>query len=206
MPAECPITSSTSTLVEDARVPFPAYYVRYKSKTEQRMFVAFHAIQWLRFQHRRGTLGCVMVDIDDTLIDGNENVVNGFQFMKDFYQEIQAMFPMHVVTARPREDHARVMKLLLSRGFCIPPDRLHMLPTEDYGKDTSYVEDFKWTTYLAIGRAHDGVVARLGDKLWDVAHFDSLTTYLSHVADRDCYVFLDPRQKGTASFKLPGLA
>lgn len=200
-------TSSTSTtLVEDTGVPFPAYFVRYKTKTEQRMFVAFHAIQWIRFQYKRRTLGCVMVDIDDTLIDGNENVVNGFQFMKDLYQEIQTMFPVHVVTARPDEDHGRVMKLLLSRGFCIPPDRLHMLPTEHYGKDHSYVEEFKWKKFLDIAREHNGVVARFGDKLWDVAHHSSLTSYLSHIQDKDCYVFVDPRQKGTASFKLPGLA
>lgn len=195
-----------STLISDDRVSFPAYYVRYKSKTDQRMFIAFHAIQWIRFQHKRRTLGCVMLDIDDTLIDGNENVVNGFQFMKDLYQEIQTMFPVHVVTARPHDDHARVMKLLLSRGFCVPPDRLHMLPTEHYGKDYYYVEEFKWNTFLTIAREHNGVVARFGDKMWDVAHKQSLTSYLSHVQDRDCYIFLDPKQKGTASFKLPGLA
>ena len=54
-------------------------------------------------------------------------------------------------------------------------------------------------------RAHSGVVARFGDKLWDVAHVDSLDTYLQHVGDRDCYLFVDPRLKGTLSAKLPGV-
>ena len=192
------------SLVADTRVPFPAYFVRYKSKTEQRMFVAYHAEQWVTYQHRRNSLGAVMVDIDDTLIDGNENVLHGFQYMKNLYEHIQTLFPLHVVTARPDEDHARVMRLLADRGFCIPPDRLHMLPTEHYGKDYSYVETFKWNTYVKIGREHNGVVARFGDKLWDVAAHESLTGYLAHVDDRDCYVFMDPAQKGTASFKLPG--
>ena len=172
------------------------------------MFIAFHAIQWIRYQYKRQTMGCVMIDIDDTLIDGNENVVHGFQFMKDLYTEVQTMFPIHVVTARPDDDHARVMRLLTSRGFCIPPDRLHMLPTEHYGKDHKFVEQFKWGKFKDIAKQHHGVVARFGDKMWDVAHIASLdkyTGYMRHVDDKDCYVFMDPRQKGTASFKLPGM-
>lgn len=192
-------------LVEDANVGFPAFYVKYKTKTEQRMFIAFHAMQWLKFQFQRKITGCIMFDIDDTLIDGNENVVHGFQFMKDLYNEFQTMFPVHVVTARPDEDHHRVMKLLAARGFCVPPDRLHMLPTHLYGKGHEHVETFKWNTFVKIANLHHGVVARFGDKLWDVAHKKSLHTYLSHIKDSDCYVFLDPDQKGTSSFKLPGL-
>lgn len=193
------------TLTPDTKVPFPAFYVRYKNKTDQRMFIATHALHWIRLQHARGYRGAVMVDIDDTLIDGNENVVNGFQFMKDLYLEIATLFPLHVVTARPDDDHAKCMRLLASRGFCIPPDRLHMLPAHLYGQSHTHVETFKWNTYLKIARAHGGVVARMGDKMWDVAHYRSLETSLKHVDDKDCYVFFDPEQKGTASFKLPGV-
>lgn len=189
---------------DDTRVSFPAYYVRSRSKTQQRMFVAHHAQQWLRFMYKRGSLGAVMVDIDDTLIDGNESVQHGFQYMKALYASAAVMFPLHVVTARPDDDHHAVMKLLARRGFCVPPDRLHMLPAALYGKDTRHVEEFKWKTYLDIGRQHGGVVARFGDKLWDVAHVQSLRGSLAHVGDRDCYIFRDPNLKGTVSFKLPG--
>ena len=48
-----------------------------------------------------------------------------------------------------------------------------------------------WISHCGMG----GVVARFGDKLWDVAHIDSLHTYLGHIRDRDCYVFLDPKLK-----------
>ena len=55
-----------------------------------------------------------------------------------------------------------------------------------------------------IAKEHKGVVARFGDKLWDVAHYDSLHNYLSHVCDSQCYVFFDPGLGGTFSGKLPG--
>lgn len=195
---------SGSVVTPDLTVPFPAFYVRHKNKTEQRMFIAFHARNWITYQFKRRTGGAIMIDIDDTLIDGNESVSHGFQYMKELYLSIGVMFPLHVVTARPFEDHHNVMKLLLDRGFCVPPDRLHMLPTELYGKDYSHVERFKWNTYLTIGKDHGGVVARFGDKMWDVAHFQSIHGQLAHVNDRECYIFRDPSMKGTVSYKLPG--
>lgn len=200
----------------DARVPFPAYYVRYASKTQQRLFVASMAYDWIRMQYKRGVNGAIMVDIDDTLIDGNQNVLHGFQHMRELYEMASVHFPMHVVTARPDDDHHVVMKMLKERGFCIPPDRLHMLPAHLWDKDLGYVERFKWETFVKIGKTHGGVVARFGDKMWDVAHIASLHSghdgyrpadnagYLSHVPDRACYIFVDPALKGTASFKLPG--
>ena len=190
----------------DPGVPFPAFfYSPARSKTEQRKFVADVALTWLRVQHTRGACGAVMIDIDDTLIDGNETVQHGFQFMKALYTEMSLLYPIHVVTARPDSHHAEVMRLLHARGFCVQPDRLHMLPAEHYDRDLSYVERFKWGKFLEIGKLHGGVVARFGDKLWDVAHLRSLRDYLGHVADRDCYVFLDPALGGAMSGKLPGM-
>ena len=191
--------------VQDTKVPFPAYIIKKpRTKTDQRRVIAEMSLSWLLLQHKRGARGAVMVDIDDTLIDGNETVQHGFEFMKILYEEASYLFPIHVVTARPEETRDIVMKLLKDRKFCIPPDRLHMLPTELYGEDLSHVERFKWNVYLDMARQHGGVVARFGDKMWDVAHHTSLHTYLSHVNVRSCYLFLDPALKGTLSGKLPG--
>jgi hypothetical protein len=194
-------------LVKDTTLHFPAYLVCSTRKTEQRQFVASHATDWLALRKASGAKGAVMVDIDDTLIDGNESVGNGFQYMKSLYEKASKLFPVHVVTARPDDEHARVMQLLSTRGFSIPPDRLHMLPAALYGEDESHVVRFKWDAYQRIRHEHGGVVARIGDKLWDVAHIESMhadTGSLRHVRDEDCIVFSDPRQKGTVSYKLPG--
>lgn len=145
-----------------------------------------------------------MVDIDDTLIDGNERVAHGFEFMKRLYEGASLLYPVHVVTARPDSDHASCMRMLRERGFSIPPDRLHMLPAHLYDGPSRHVEEFKWKCYCRMKAQHGGVVARCGDRLWDVAALSSLTTYLSHVRDEDTYVFWDPVLCGCLSVKLCG--
>lgn len=192
-------------IVPDERVRFSAFFVKARTKTEQRSFVSEHALNWLGMQHRRGVVGCVMLDIDDTLIDGHERIAHGFEFMMEFFKKASRWYPVHIVTARPDSCHQEVIDLLHDRGFQIQPDRLHMLPEKLYGEDLSHVVRFKWNKYQEIFAQHKGVVARLGDKMWDVAHPHSMETYLKHVDDRACYVFLDPSLKGTYSGKLPGI-
>lgn len=206
-PAPPPPGADVVQVTRDPKVAFPAFFAtaRRGGKTALRTLVAEHARSWLGLQHERGAQGCVMFDIDDTLIDGHERVQNGFPFMAELFHDASRYFPVHVVTARPDDDHRNVMKLLCERGLAVPPDRLHMLPSQLYyegsGRD---IELFKWGVYQRIARAHGGGIARFGDKLWDVAHVDSLDTYLEHVQDRDCYIFFDPRLNGCLSGKLPG--
>jgi len=147
-----------------------------------------------------------MIDIDDTIVDRFENVVYGFEYMRDLYMECDAMkFPIHIVTARPRSEKISVLEMLRARGFAIrKDDHLHMLPTELWGKGNKYIIDFKWKVFKYITTVHHGCVARFGDQLWDVAHYDSLDNDLRHIDSNDCYVFCDPRLQGTISCKLPG--
>lgn len=191
-------------LVEDARVNFTAYFVHDKTKTAQRRFVADHALIWLRMQHARGVRGAIYYDVDDTLIDGNDAVRNGFDDMRELFNVASDLFVVQVVTARPDDQHARVVELLNKRGFRIAASRVHCLPSALYDGPSKHVEDFKWRKYEDFVKAHGRVVARFGDRLWDVAHRDSLHTYLAHVDDRDCYIFFDPALNGTLSSKLPG--
>lgn len=197
-------TKSKITVAKDSTVPFQGYFIRGKTKTEQRQYLAEQALTWLQVQKKRGARGAVVYDIDDTILDGNETVQHGFQFMQTLFNKTSLMYPIHIVTARPDDNHDAVMQMLQRKGFCIPSDRLHMLPAHLWGKEGRHVEEFKWKCSVDIALRHGGVVARFGDKLWDVAHIDSLHTYLGHIRDRDCYVFLDPKLKGTFSGKLPG--
>ena len=191
-------------LRRDDTVSFPAFFVTSPSKTEKREFVAEHAFLYLSTQHRRGVRGAVMIDIDDTLIDRNEKLLHGFQQMKDMYDRISMLFPVHIVTARPDSDHDQAMRMLRGQGIVISPDRLHMLPARLYDRSTRHVEEFKWECYKRMNKEHHGVVARLGDRLWDVAELASLDSSLRHVKDTDCYIFMDPVMRGTYSAKLPG--
>ena len=196
------LSSSGSPFVQDAWDPFP---IVHRTKTVQRTLVARVALQWLAVQAARGVRGVIMIDIDDTLIDGKESVTNGFDAMRKFYVAAHERFPIHVVTARPDDDHRQVLKMLTKRGLCIPPDRLHMLPAKLYGGDLRHVEEFKWRVCQRIRDEHGGIViARLGDKMWDVAHPETIAALDTTVHDRDCVVFFDARQSGTLCCKLPG--
>lgn len=192
------------TLSFDPRVDFPAAFVQAKTKTEKRKFVADHALLWIRDMKRRGATGCLMFDIDDTIINGNEAVTHGFEQIKELYNEASQYYPVYIVTARPDSEHDNVMALLRKLGFAIPPDRLHMLPEALYDGPSDHVVDFKWQCFLDMAQKHGGCVARFGDRKWDVAHRDSLDTYLDHVRHADCYIMRDPALRGTVSYKLPG--
>ena len=154
-----------------------------------------------------------MIDIDDTIMNRNQNAeCDGFDVVHKFYNEASLLYPVYVVTARPADQHEYVIRMLRQKGFCLPPDRLYMLPTKLYDTNIRNVEVFKWKAYLKISSMHGGVVLRMGDMLWDVASLRSLhkrtdiknSGYLEHVKDRDCYIFLDPSLNGTYSVKLPG--
>lgn len=196
----------------DPKPPFAAHFVRgTRSKAELRRYVANCALDWVMAQRCLGQKeGAVMLDIDDTLIDGRENVANGFEYMRNMYAQLSMYYPIHIVTARPDDEHENVMQMLLRKGFCIPPDRLHMLPAKHYGGPLSLVEDFKFACYQQIKQRHKYVVLRMGDKLWDVAHMRSLRgdsaqpATLSHVTDKHTYVFMDPEMWPCMSCKLPG--
>lgn len=184
---------------------FPAYFVKFKTLTEQRRFLAEHALLWLRFQHKRKASGAVMIDIDDTILDGNQSrSSHGFEYMYRLYHELFMMFPVYIVTARPDDRKQEVLALLKRRGLLIPPDRLFMLPSKLYDGPIRHVEEFKWGKFLEIAKLHHGGLARFGDRMWDVASWKSLRTYLNHVPDESTYLFMDPTMRGTYSAKLPG--
>lgn len=157
---------------------------------------------WLKMQHKRGKQGTIMFDIDDTLINGRECVTYGFEYMKDLFDEMNLMFPIHIVTARPDDQHDLVTRMLKHRGFCIPTDRLHMLPSDQYDREDrdECIIRFKFETFKKMKNEHGRVLARFGDRKWDVAHIDTLRD-LKHVDETDCCVFIE---NGCLCVKLPG--
>ena len=97
-----------------------------------------------------------------------------------------------------------MLQLLKDVGIPVQPDRLHLLPSA-WWNDVEKVEAFKWGKYRELAQAcPGGVVARLGDMLWDVAHIRSLHTYLSHVEDGHSYLCFDPYMGDTLAAKLVG--
>ena len=122
----------SAAVVDDKRTRFPSCFVQRRQKTEMRRAASEAAMAWIRCMHTLGVQGCVIFDIDDTLINGNESVRSGFEFMVSMYNDVFPMYPVHIVTARPDDEHDNVMQMLKGKGVCLPPDRLHMLPHKQY--------------------------------------------------------------------------
>ena len=104
-----------------------------------------------------------------TLINGNEQNAFGFEQMTRMYSEFFNHFVFHIVTARPEEDRRRVEGMLRNKfNVHIPPDRLHMMDTQEYNAgDPELVVKFKHHAFQKIHRELP-VVARFGDRLWDI--------------------------------------
>ena len=116
--------------MQDPTITFPAYFIKnVKTKRDKRDFIAEVGMSWLQIQHMRGARGGIMVDIDDTLINTQENVLQGFESMLKMYQKAFRKFPIHIVTARPDDTHEIVLDLLNRRGYSVGVGSLHMLPS-----------------------------------------------------------------------------
>ena len=197
------------TFSRDHQCRFPAYLVS-GSHAHQRRFVAEHGKTWLSTCARMKLRGAVVFDIDDTLIDGKQEVVRGFQDMLETYQHAKRLgFPVYVVTARPDDDEEYVYGMLSRREIHVTPEHLKMLPAEHYNVEDDkerdeLITDFKFGKYLEFVKKHNRVLARFGDKLWDVCDKNTIVQDLNHVSNRHCWIGRDCRQGMCVSYKLPG--
>lgn len=181
---------------------FPFARIR-DTKTRQRRIVADHALMWIDSQILAGRKGCVIFDIDDTLVNGSEQAKGGFEFMVRMYKSIRRRVPVQIITARPWDTFDKTMEMLESRGIHVDAAHLHMMDPDEWEHgSTDDVERFKWVCYVKCRDLHGHVIARFGDKLWDVAHIKDLKTPLAE--DAESVLFFDNKMKGTLSGKLPG--
>ena len=151
-----------------------------------------------------------MFDIDDTLIDDDQKVQKGFEHMRELFLICKTLkFPVYVVTARPDDDEEYVYGMMGRRGMHIEDKHLHMLPAKQYNekdddKRDKFITNFKFGVYLDLVKKHDRVLARFGDKFWDVTHKITIERDLGHLPDTTCLIFRDRLQGMCVSYKLPG--
>lgn len=182
-----------------------ATLLRGAAKQPKRECVALIGTGWvhevLRFKPKHPA---VVLDIDDTLVDRQEKLNDGFQFMAEFFKDARMHgVSMHFVSARPESTRGEVLRLLNAACCGVDSRNLWLMTDRAYDSgDMDKVVSFKDASYKAIRRDHT-VIARFGDRLWDIARPKVVGTKLSALDDRSCFVCVDSTH-WCLSAKLPG--
>tara|TARA_B100001540_G_C15769579_1_gene625677 strand:- start:181 stop:771 length:591 start_codon:yes stop_codon:yes gene_type:complete len=164
---------------------------------------------WFAYHNHIRSRGAIVVDLDDTLINHQQRVTEGFEHIRNALIDASHNFPFYVVTARPVEDHADVLRMVRKLGFHLADRRLYMMKTEEYyetdpKKRDRFSEAFKWESAIEIEENEGRLLLRMGDRLWDaIPNPGKNEAKFSHIDDRQPFLFFDVVHQ-TLCVKLPG--
>lgn len=155
---------------------------------------------WLSLELKRGKKGCIIFDIDATVIEENrdETVIKE---VSNLYRKYRNIVPCIFVTARPnvRGNKAATEKMLLERdlgGYA----ELDLL---DPGTDPF---KFKFSKRNEYARKYGKVLARIGDQVWDSLapprSFKGDFKELENIRQEQCFIIFHPKLT-EVSIKLP---
>ena len=185
------------------RVPYPP-----TSKTTSRFEIAQILRGWFTYHNQKRSKGAIIVDLDDTLINHQQRVAEGFEHIRNALIDASHNFPFYVVTARPVEDHAVVLRMVRNLGFHLADSRLYMMDTEEYretdpDRSHRFQENFKWSSADKIEQREGRILLRMGDRLWDAVPNPGMNEHkFKHIEDKQPFLFFDPVHR-TLCVKLP---
>lgn len=178
------------------------------SKSAKRTLVAEVGMVWIRsvLAAHRSTAKppAVIFDIDDTLCDTAER---GFDHMIRLFQMARRnSLRLHVISARPEGTRRIVLELLNRLCVGVDSENLYLMTEEEYAKKgvagLATTTKFKNNNYEKVAAKHT-VIARFGDRLWDVARPEVIRSELSECKEEDSFFCVDPVHF-YLSAKLPG--
>jgi hypothetical protein len=155
---------------------------------------------WLKFKSMCGETGCVIFDIDDTLVDSKEKPISSM--LKLYRLCISLGFVVNIVTARPesKQNRRETIKMLNDRGIS-NYEALYMMPA-NLNPTASIISIYKANARADIADRH-AILANCGDMWTDHIKYP---TSMKEFQDRDvqetavCFV---PGQSFPC-LKLPG--
>ena len=155
---------------------------------------------WLSFQKMMGRKGCVIFDIDQTLIDENENL---FKPIVDIlHLTLQLNFIPIIITARP--DFSEIIKYTTSllKSLDIKYERLFMMP-HTIEPTLESISTYKRSARNVVAKQFD-ILANIGDMWTDLVQFPLEEN--KFIIDRDkseCAIFFPKDEHDEASVKIP---
>lgn len=171
-----------------------------KNDMEKRITACNWMSSWLKFQNMIGRKGCVIFDIDQTLIDENEDPLE--PIVNVLHLTLQLNFIPIFITARPNflENIKYTTFLLKSLGFKY--ERLFMMPHTIHPTLES-ISAYKRSARNLVAKQFD-ILANIGDMWTDFVQFPLEKN--KFIIDRDkseCAIFFPEDENEEASVKIP---
>lgn len=164
---------------------------------------------WLSFELKRGNKGCLIFDIDETIVEeknGEEVLIKPVANLYKKYRDKGV--PVYFVTARPdvpgnKKETEKMLKRLSLGGY----QGLFLMGKEFTGPRDYSVNKFKFTKRSEILEICGHVMARVGDMPWDSlpppSSFKGETSSLKKIKNDQCFIIFHPNLQ-EVSIKLPG--
>ena len=190
MSSFCPKPYKTSLFTE----------IHGKNDMEKRINACKWLITWLNFQKVMGRKGCVIFDIDQTLIDEDENPLEP---IVDVLQlTLRLKFIPIIITARPDFSENVEYTTQLLKALDLKYERLFMMP---HKIDPTYetISTYKRSARNVVAKEFD-IIANIGDMWTDFVQFPLEKNKFLINRDRDaCAIFFPENEHEEVSVKIP---
>jgi len=162
---------------------------------------------WLTYELKRGNDGCLIFDIDDTVLTenkkGDEVLIKPVANLYKKYRDLGV--PVFFVTARPDfPENRKATKEILEKLGLGGYKKLYLMG-KDFGKSVETYKFSKRNEILGL-RMCNRILARVGDMGWDSlppsSTFKGDTSILKKIKDEECYIIFHPKLC-EVSVKLP---
>lgn len=169
---------------------------------EQREKIAEWADLWLSIYATKKARGCLIFDIDETVITRHEGEIKP---MCALFRKYRNIFPCYFVTARPdtsrsKLDTIRMLKALDLGGYkeiFFMPDVMYRANREDY------VLEYKFGKRRDILDKEGVILARFGDMIWDIVSIQKNKKVEELLDSKDGAIMFLPGLGGEVGLKLP---
>ena len=157
-------------------------------------------IYWLNFKKMCQQKGCVIFDIDDTLVDDKEKQI--WNIIRVYKHCLKLDFAVNIITARPESKINRKLteEMLHSKGI-EDYEALYMMP-DNLDKTFNSMSQYKFLARKHVASRHT-ILANIGDMWSDHLKYPTKVKELDELDVGMCAIFFCP---GTTypSLKLPG--
>jgi hypothetical protein len=155
------------------------------------------AVDWIDLQLSRGEEGCLIFDIDDTVVEDNTRVIAP---IANIFHSYKNQLNCYFVTARPERLRSETVKMLRELKLEGYADLILMKTRKN---DDRSVLSYKYGERNAICEREKKCLLRFGDQIWDVASFKNFNRMFDAIPANDGAIGFLTELGGEGIIKMP---